>query len=429
MLATQRRLYDLGIFSQVEVAIQNPNGTESRKNLLIDVEEARRYTMKLGLGAEVARFGRSPVPTNVQGNNAFSPDFSFEISRLNVWGRPHTLSLISRFSTLQKRAGLSYTATRFLYREGWEASVRTFYDETFNVLTFTARRVEGSVQFQDKMSRTTALFYRYSMSRVTVDTDTLRISPALFPILARPVWVGMLSQTTVRDTRDNPADSHQGMFTSADFGIAAKATGSQASFVKMLFQNSSYYRLGKIMVLARSSQFGAQTALGAGRPVVIQQAVGGQPAQEIFTNEIPIAEHFFSGGGNSHRGFAVNQAGPRDPATGFPLGGNALLLNSVELRFPIWGENVGGVLFHDMGNVFAHISDFSVRQHQKSPEDFNYISHAVGFGLRYRTPVGPVRLDLGYNLNPTRFLIQTGGSATGQSLTRWQFLFSIGQNF
>src|SRR5262249_13068945 len=136
-------------------------------------------------------------------------------------------------------------------------------------------------------------------------------------------------------------------------------------------------------------------------------------------------EHFFSGGVDSHRGFAVNQAGPRDPVTGYPLGGNALLLNSLELRFPIWGQ-IGGVVFHDMGNVFSSFDDISLRQHQKDPEDFSYISHALGAGLRYRTPVGPIRLDVGYNLNPTRFIIQNVGS---QSLTRWQFLFSIGQNF
>jgi len=165
--------------------------------------------------------------------------------------------------------------------------------------------------------------------------------------------------------------------------------------------------------------------------------VEGASTETVRCNEIPIAEHFFSGGANSQRGFAVNQAGPRDPFTGFPLGGNALLLNSIELRFPIWGTNIGGVLFHDAGNVFANLSDISFREHQyghgeqpeEGRENFNYISHALGFGLRYRTPVGPIRLDLGYDLNPTRYLVQTPTGPLNQSLARWQVQFSIGQSF
>ena len=454
LLNTQRRLYDLGIFNEVDVAIQNPNGEESQKNVLINVQEARRYTLKLGLGAEVGRFGTSsqPIP-NPQGINQFSPDVSLELDRLDVGGRPHTVSLGGRFSTLQKRVGITYTAPDFLNHDQYEATVKAFYDETFDVLTFTARRVEESVQFKDKKSKATTFLYRYTLSRVAVDTNILEISPALIPILARPVLVGRFNLSVIRDTRDNPVESHKGMFTSADFGIAAKQLGSQTGFVKLLLQNSTYYPIGKKLIFARSTQFGVQTPFGMGRQVTIAPAQAGLPAEEIFTNEIPVAEHFFSGGGNSHRGFAVNQAGPRDPATGFPLGGNALALNSLELRFPIWSESIGGVLFHDMGNVFTSISDFTLRQHQKSLQDpsylphalgcqqgsirecnlamqnSNYISHAVGFGLRYRTPVGPIRLDLGYNLNPTRYLIQTVGSPTNHSLTRWQFLFSIGQNF
>lgn len=442
LLETQRHLYDLGVFNRVEVAVQNPEGQEYDRNVLVYLEEAHRYTMKLGLGAEVGRFGGSSTDvTNVQGKTEFSPDISFELTRLNMGGRPHTASVSGRFSTLQKRGGLTYTAPRFLNHQGLEASARAFLDETRDVRTFTARRVEGALQFEEKKSKISTFLYRYSFRRVTVDTNTLnpKITGAELPILTRPVLVGMLSQVIVRDTRDNPAESHHGMFTSADLGVAASQLGSQISFARLLLQNSSYHGLGKKLVFARSTQFGVQSSFGNGRAVELQPAQNGQPAQEVITTEIPIAEHFFSGGGNSHRGFAVNQAGPRDPVTGFPLGGNALLLNSVELRFPIWRDSIGGVVFHDAGNVFTDASHISLREHQKSLTDFNYISHAAGFGLRYRTPVGPIRLDLGYNLNrpnyhiiPTVTTTKTGQTIIGpdvQGAGRWQFLFSIGQTF
>jgi len=124
------------------------------------------------------------------------------------------------------------------------------------------------------------------------------------------------------------------------------------------------------------------------------------------------------------RAFAVNQAGPREK--GFAVGGNALLFHSVEVRFPVWRESISGVLFHDLGNAFARVRDLTFRQHQTHAQDFRYLVHAVGFGVRYRTPVGPVRFDTGYTLNPARVLLQTGDV---QTLSRWQFLVSIGQSF
>ncbi|MBI2816369.1 MAG: BamA/TamA family outer membrane protein [Acidobacteria bacterium] len=433
LLDTQRRLYDLSIFNRVEVAVQNPEGRENQRNVLVYLEEARRYALKIGLGAEVGRFGGSAADrTNVQGENEFSPDVSFQVTRLGMGGRPHTASVSGRFSTLQKRAGITYTAPRLFNHPRLEGSARAFFDETRDVRTFTARRAEGSLQFEEKKSKITTLLSRYAYRRVTVDTDTLKITETEIPILARPILVGMLNQTIIRDTRDNPADSHQGVFTSADVGLAAKQLGSQASFARVLLQNSSYYPFSSRLVFARSTQFGVQSPFGSGRAVELPSQTG-QPAERIVTKEIPIAEHFFSGGSNSHRGFAVNQAGPRDPVTGFPLGGNALLLNSLELRFPIWRNSIGGALFHDAGNVFTRASDISLRQHQKSRQDFNYVSHALGFGLRYRTPVGPIRLDLGYNLNPTRFTTpdtnNVDRSPQPQRLARWQLLFSIGQSF
>jgi outer membrane protein assembly factor BamA len=420
LIESQRRLYDLGIFSQVEMAVQNPAGTEQERTVLVQLEEARRYTLRIGLGADIGRFGGSSGDaTNIEGKTEISPNISFDVTRLNVGGRPHTASLRTRFSTLQKRAGLTYLAPSFLNHPWLNASATALFDETRDVRTFTAERLESSLQFESKLSRLSTLFSRYTFRRVTVDTSSLRISPDQIPLVSRPVLVGIVSQTWLRDSRDDPTDARRGMFSSVDFGVAAKQLGSETSFVRMVLQNSSYHPIGRGLSLARSFQFGAMSPFGKGRTV----EVDGQP---VVTREIPIAERFFAGGGNSHRGFAVNQAGPRDPLTGFAVGGNALLFHSLELRFPVWRENISGVLFHDLGNVFDRIRDLTLRQHQTHPQDFRYLVHAIGLGARYRTPVGPVRFDVGYNLNPTRVLLQTG---TIETLSRWQFLVSIGQSF
>ena len=156
------------------------------------------------------------------------------------------------------------------------------------------------------------------------------------------------------------------------------------------------------------------------------------------------------------RGFGDNQAGPRDignaaetgapttSATGFPIGGNALFFNTFELRFPLLGPNISGVFFHDMGNIYDKFGDISFGYKQPSAGNFNYAVQAPGFGIRYKTPLGPVRVDLSYALNPTNYqgfnsslntqqLLQCGQTNTcpvgPQKLNHFNFFFSIGQAF
>ncbi len=160
-------------------------------------------------------------------------------------------------------------------------------------------------------------------------------------------------------------------------------------------------------------------------------------------SEIPLAERFFGGGSFSNRAFPDFQAGPRDPTTGFPIGGNALFMNTVELRFPLFGDNLGGVLFNDLGNVYSAVNRISLQFRQPNLQDFDYSVQGFGFGLRYRTPLGPVRVDFSLSPNSPRFfgcegsinqLYQCGvpGSSvpqTVQSINVFQFHFSLGQAF
>jgi outer membrane protein assembly factor BamA len=157
--------------------------------------------------------------------------------------------------------------------------------------------------------------------------------------------------------------------------------------------------------------------------------------------DVPFPERFFAGGVTSHRGFPDNQAGPRDSLTGFPVGGKALLMHNTELRFPLLGDNVRGVLFHDAGNIYTRFSDISFRFRQRDLQDFDYMVHAVGFGFRYRTPIGPIRLDLAYSMNSPRFMGLKGNfedfldpnlpnvTFVEQRISRFQFHFSLGQLF
>lgn len=444
--AIQKRFYDLGVFARVDTAIQNPDGEVDHKYVLYNFDEANRYTFSVGVGAQVARFG-TPSTTSLAspaGTTGFSPEFSLNVSRLNFLGLGHTISARGVYSSIEKRASLSYLQPRFHNVQGRNITYSVLFDNTLDVRTFAAKREEGSVQLSQQFSKSLTGLFRFAYRRVSV--SSVVIPALLIPQLIQPVRIGILSGNIIQDRRDNSADPHKGVFNTTDIGLAQGFFGSQRSFARILLRNATYYSLAKNLVLARQTQFGVIAPFSPPSGLSAQQS-------------IPLPERFFGGGADSLRAFPYNQAGPRDigaplvpggpssQPTGFPLGGNALFFNNVELRFPFIGENMQGVFFHDMGNVYSSLSHLSLRFHQRNLQDFDYAVHAVGFGVRYRTPVGPIRGDLAYSINPPSFvgfkgtpaeLLQCNpnvpstlpGCQTGpQSVSHFQFFFSIGQTF
>ena len=285
---------------------------------------------------------------------------------------------------------LSYNWPRFRTRSATALSFTGLYEDSRDVRTFSFKREEASAQLSQRLSKATTVFYRYTWRRVSVDQATLKITPLLIPLLSQPVRVGLLSFAWIQDRRDDPVEPHKGIYNTLDVG-AGRATPSGRSATSCAFWRA----MPPITPSARSWCWRAARSVGD---------IYAFNYRAIRSNAIPLPERFFGGGGNSHRGFPENQAGPRDLTTGFPLGGTALLFNQTELRFPLIGDNIGGCRFHDMGNIYSSLSNFSLRQKQRNVQDFDYMVHAVGFGIRYRTPIGPFRVDLGYSINPPSFI-------------------------
>jgi outer membrane protein assembly factor BamA len=464
MLDSQRALYDLGLFNEVQAAVQNPDGKTPYKNVLFQLREAPRWTFNYGIGFEVQTANQPvnvlntapapgihppkdtvpasgiPVGTNPLGNTAVSPSVSFEVTRLNFRGRDDSVSFKTHLSSLQERASATYAAPHWFDRPDLRLTFTGLYDNSRDVRTFSSKRLEGATQLQHVISRrgdgepVTTLIFRYSYRRVSVDANTLAISPALIPLLSKPILIGMPSISFIRDRRDNVLDTHHGNYTTVDFAVSAKAFGSgsvkgaveelstggvtpaatAANFTRLVAQNSSYTSVwrnrhepgGHSIIFARTTRLGIENVLGG----------------SMNSTAIPLPERFFSGGADSDRGFALNQAGPRDLTTGFPLGGSASFLNSFELRFPpptlpFVGNNLSFVLFHDAGNVFNsgtemlqsltiwHQPNRSACVNQGTYQQcrFDYMAQAPGGGVRYRTPIGPVRADVSYNLSPPSF--------------------------
>jgi len=424
MGAIQRNLYDLGIFDKVDMAIQNPDGAATGKYVVYHLEEGHRYSVALGAGAEIAQIGGSQYSLdNPQGQTGFSPRGSFEISRLDMFGLGQSLNFKSRVSALDDVASINYLMPRYHNVEGRNVSVTLLYDNERDVRTFEQRRLEGDIQLSQKVTKATTALFRYSYRDTKI--SALKINPLLIPLYSQPALVGMVSANIIQDRRDNPVDAHRGMYNTLDVGLSTHQFGSRQNFGKLLFRNSYYHPIHRDLVLASNTEFGLLAPFGV-------------PAGTASSQAIPFPERFFGGGNNSERGYPDDQAGPRDTDTGFPVGGNALLFHSTELRFPLIGDNIGGVFFHDMGNIYSSIGAISFRVTQRNLTDFDYMNHAVGFGIRYQTPLGPVRVDFAYSLNPPTFnglqgtyqqLLFGGAVPTIQSVSHFQFFFSIGQAF
>ncbi len=443
MVDSQRRLYNLGLFNEVDTAVQNPDGEEPAKNVLFNLHEARRWTFRYGGGIEFAT-GNIPSTNNPQGNTGVSPNGVLEITRLNLFGRDQTFTLRGRLGLLTRRGIASYDAPRLFHRENWRIVVSALYDNTADVNTFASERLEGTVQAEQRVNRFLTFAYGLSFQRVAVDKDSLVIDPILIALYSKPVFIAMPTLTMVRDKRDDPINPTKGSYTAIDGGLATSALGSQTNFGRVLIDNSTYYTFKKHWVFARRTQIGIEKPYGKNDFLDLSTLPPG--AVPVEATQIPLPELFFAGGSNSLRSFSINQAGPRDTVTGYAIGGQGLFVNNFEIRtppvaLPYVGNNLGFVFFHDMGNVFDtanHILSGLVTFHQPSiancstpgsdtPCNFSYNSQAIGTGIRYKTPVGPVRFDLGYALNPTRYPVQE--HAETESLRRINVFFSIGQTF
>ena len=469
LLDTQRRLYNLALFNEVNAAVQNPTGDASRKNVLVQLTEAKRWDVTYGFGFE-AQTGRpspgviseaSAILLGVQpgtykqnGQAGVSPRVSADVSRINLYGTDKSLTLHTTYGLLEKVATLSFNNPHLLGNPLLTASISGGYSNVQNISTFQASTLQGDFRVTQKFRRTDTFIYDFQYRRVAVNPDSLEITANLIPLLSQPVRVGGPGFTWFHDTRNpSPLDAVKGSYTSVAEFLASSKFGSQTDFNRIDVSNSTYYVFGKKKyVLARNTRIGYEKTFGTNPNVGNASCVGVLLTTNASCDAVPLPERLYAGGATSHRGFPINGAGPRDLQTGFPVGGTAVFVNSTELRLPAVtlpyvGDGLSFVLFHDFGNVFQNASDMfpSLKRFKQPNEatcanvsvsigtcDFNYASHAIGLGLRYKTPVGPIRVDLSYNLNPPKYPVIAdfnGKNPYEDQGSRFNFFFSIGQSF
>ena len=474
---TQRNLYEFALFNEVNTAVQNPNGEEPYKTVLIQTTEARRWTLTYGLGFEAQTgtpqnncrgIATTGAPCSPNGKTGISPRVLGAVTRNNLFGREQSASIQGTYGLLEQNLNLLFQNPHFFGNRDFGFTFSGGYASSQNVTTYVASKLETGVRWTEHFSQPGSFFskantfvYEFDFRRVKVAAESLQVGPSEIEALSTAVRVAGPSVTWIRDTRDSPLDSHRGTYTSFQDFLSNETFGAQAEFNRLDLSNSSYYGFDKNrFVLARNTRYGQERAYGS-------------PSDSL----LPLPERLYAGGPTSHRGFPINAAGPRDPETGFPIGGAGALVNSTEVRLPppilpFFGDTLSFVLFHDMGNVFANAGDawasaLRIQQPNRdackvttgadystnpptppSPTgpttstgqqgqcNFNYFSHAAGMGMRYHTPVGPIRLDFSYNLNPPIYPVNVNYSQSNIYLNphvgeaaHFNFFFSLGQTF
>lgn len=490
LLETQRQLYNLTLFNQVNAAVQNPGGDQLRKNVLLQFDEARRWDVVYGAGFQaqtgtpgtnclnatsLIQLGINPSSYACSPNGHFGVSAlgELDVSRINLFGRNQTIGFHSLYGTLEQEITANYSWPRFFNHPTLDFSFGGGYINAQNIVTFASSTAEGDVRVTQRPNLVDTWIYQISYRRVRVDPNTVQVAPDEIPLLSEPVRVGGPELTWIHDTRrPEPLDANAGLYNSVqEFVTDNSFLNSQANYDHFDWSNASYYAVGreKNFVIARNTRFGMERVFG-----------------ESKYENIPLPERLYAGGPESLRGFPLNSAGPRDSQTGFPIGGAGVFVNQTELRFPYprlpyFGKSLGFVLFEDMGNVFNNSSDIwpsalrikqphswtckdpaylkpsvqnqVTRSSTTNPRgtcNFNDFSHTVGVGVRYHTPIGPIRFDMGYNLNPpvypitVQYATSSGSAINTASNTcanhslvppcvgqagHWNFSFSIGQAF
>jgi outer membrane protein assembly complex protein YaeT len=403
--ASRRNLYHTGAYSIVEITRveispeatgqsadqrqpQSATGRPPQKpvRLVVKVRELQPFQIRYGGYYDTER----------------GPGGIFEVTNRNSLGSARTLGLSTRYdSQLQEvrlyftqplllRFPVSTTASPFIRREQNPAVVSS--DPAKSSDAFNVDRIAFSVQQQAKFQNKYVLNYGYRIEK------SRTYDPGPDPFLDITLRIASLTASLTHETRDDVLDATRGDFYSHAFQYSPQLLGSQVQFVKYFGQYFRYFPLQKPKVeLFTNKVLRPRLVYATGVRVGMAKGLSGQ--------EVPLSERFVAGGSTTIRGFQQNSIGPIIGGSN-SIAGDALLVINNEIRYPLI-KYLDGVGFVDVGNVYAHISDFSITDIRK----------AAGLGLRVRTPWFLLRLDYGIKLD----------RKSGESLGR--FFFSIGQAF
>ena len=398
VLESQRRLAALGLFRRVSVTTR-PHGSEPRRDVVVQVEEAPPVSLDYGGGVGAERRLRPTAAGGLAEERLdVSPRGFVQLTRRNLWGKNRSASIFSRVSSLARDTlgpdgstvtssyGLNQYRVVGTFREprvfGSAAdllAVATLDQSVRSSFNFRTRELVGRAAFRPSPRHGVTGTYTYREVHLFGETFSEAERPLidrLFPQVA----LSMFGVSMLRDTRTDALDPESGSFVAAEQTVAARAYGSEVGFIKSTLEGKAFLRLpsSRRVVLALAGRVGAAHGF--------TRTVGGS----VVGDQLPASERFFAGGDTTVRGFSLDRLGDARTITssGFPTGGNGFVVLNAEIRASVTAA-LQGVVFVDAGNVYPLASQLSLSR----------LRPAAGFGVRYRSPVGPIRVDWGFNLN------------------------------
>lgn len=409
MLEAQRELYRLGTFQRVEIQPEQAGTSVSERDVTIQVEEGRNLTLTGSVGLRLERGEQGTLTRDDatdpeggeggaigEGGSEIHERVSVAAAHRNLFGTGRYLGAEVVYGRKEQEYFLTYREP-FLSR--WDVPVQfQIFQSDDSTRTGTTIEQRGLSIEASKVARQRtrwSLRYEYKISKCSGGRLCLQLQrddpvESLDPAL-RNIQISSITPTFFWDTRDDIIDPHRGFFTSASIEYAFPVFSADAHFLKEYVQGAWYLPVTTSTVFALSGRVG------------LIQNYARNAAGDVLP--VPLSERFTAGGENTHRAFALDRLGnlcidPDEPSdcqrTLFaefndagerisrvlPLGGNSLFLVNAEYRFPILGA-VGGAVFADIGNVFAG-----------SRIKFDQLRYGAGLGIRYLSPVGPLRIDV-----------------------------------
>jgi outer membrane protein assembly complex protein YaeT len=395
---SQRRLYNLELFQFANI---EPIRTEEQSAVVptrVTVTEGKHRRVNFSVGYGTEEKARAEI----------------DWRHVNFFGGARTAGVQARYSGIDGGVRLNFKQpylfsprhTLAMSAQAWHTAEPAFVLDTRGGRATITRDIawRGGADWGRPATTTVALTYANEHESYEISDEALAdlsFRPTLISLGLDPrfgIGKGQRSALILdanRNTTNNLLNARRGYLANIHLEKAGGLLGGSWDYFEFTTEGRYYQAIGRRLVLAGQARAGSIDAGGS-----------------IEAN-VPFFKRYFLGGATNLRGWGRFEVAPLS-GFGLPIGGTTFMSFSTEARFPIWGD-LGGVIFLDGGNVWADEWDFNV-------SDLRY---DIGPGLRYNTPVGPIRVDLGYQLNPIDGLRVKGEEQS----RRFRFHFSIGQAF
>jgi len=366
------KLYQTGLFKSINITLINSDNHQSKKDVMIELVEANRGIVEFSVGYSEYEHFRTAV----------------SLSYKNLWGMNRKTKLKFELSGIKKRLIFNYTEPyfsdlNFILRGNLIAEKRAERNVDTGEIRYKIKKYTANLMLEKKIKENLQATFTYEFS--VMKTYDIKKDIILSEKDKGYLSISSITPAILYDIRDNPFNPHNGLLVGASVKLASTAFAGETDFLKLNLFGNIYKAISNRVVIALSIKGG------------IAQGYGN-------TEHLPIVERFFLGGRNSVRGFSQDSLGPKGE-DGTPIGGNAFFQGNAEIRTEI-GKGFGIVFFIDSGEVWKKIKDIGMP-----------LRYTAGIGIRYFTPVGPLRIDYGHKIDKKEH--ETAG----------EFHFSIGHAF